>query len=226
MRTLPILVIILSLASCTVTGKYFAGDGFNNSSLTLNKDHSFAYVEFHDVGGANKITGHWSLNKRILKLNSYNRPSFVPNSVSAIHVKTLSKKLVVIQNMDVSANNTIVSFNDGAIIDSTIYLPVNDVIIDSSYTSLATGLYTNLDTIKSIKILKVNGWKDCGLTQTEFEVTNPDANYIRVFAQPYNHYNGMNFFFNTEWLIKNNKIYNWRTENNIFNKKIYLKKQR
>ena len=226
MRTVSVLFIILFFSSCTVTGKYFAGDGFNNTSLTLNKDHSFIFIDFHDIGGANKITGQWSLKNRILKLNSDNRPPFVPNSISAVQVKSLSHKLVVIQNMDVSAYKTIVSLNDGAIIDSTNYLPANDLFIDSSFTFLATGFYTNIDTIKSIRILKTNGWTDCGFTQTEFQVNNPNANYIRIFAQPYNHYYGMKYFYNTEWLIKNNKIYNWRQENNEFAKKAYLKKRK
>ena len=226
MKSLIIILVVLYLTSCTVTGKYFAGDGFNNTSLTLNKDHSFTFIDFLDVGGANKIIGRWSLKNNILKLNSDNKPPFIPNTVSFTQIKSLRNKLIIIQYMDISAYKVIVSLNNGAVIDSTISLRDMDLSTDNSLPMFVTGFYTNLDTLKSIEILDTKGWIDCGLTQTEFKADNSTFNYVKIFAQPYNHYYGMKYFYNTEWLIKNNRIYNWRTENNVFNMKFYLKRRR
>ncbi len=208
---------------CATTGKYFQGDGFNNQTLKLYKDHRFSYQYFQDVGGTTRIAGVWSKKRGVLILNGDNKPLFKPNSVTTDYKKSLPKKLIVIQNMDVPAGKAVVLLN-GNIIDTANYIPVDEHSYDSSLGFDFSGLYTDIETIKSVKVLKFLDCQDCGLTQNEFQIQDSLSNFIRIITRPYNQYFEMKFFYNTEWLLRGNKIYYWRHENNTFDKKRYLRK--
>jgi len=223
MKTLLTILILGIFSSCNITGHYFSGDGFNNTSISLANDHSFTYFEYHDAGGKSVIEGKWVIQNDTLVLNSTNKPSFHPNSIVSKQELNNGRKLIIIQYMDVDADGVIVSLNNGQEFDTTRYL--HDPLLRDSLSSFSiTGFYTDLDSIQEIQILKTNGWVDCGLLQSQFILSNPKATNIRIFAQPFNQYFGMRFLINTKWLLRNNKIYNRRKEDNTFDEKSYLKK--
>jgi hypothetical protein len=226
MRILLTLSILGVLSACTVTGKYFAGDGFNNMTLVLEKNQSFSLTTFNDVGGSQVINGTWSINNRVLTLNSTDKPPFIPNSISYKHLDSLPNKLIIIQYMDLPAYEAIVELNNVKI-DTTRDLGIlNEFYLPeiSSPSLPITAFYSDSDSIKSIKILNTKGWKDCSLIQDEFLIEDIKANFFQIFAQPFNQYFNMKYMYNTEWQFHHGKIYYWRYENKTFNKKYFLKK--
>lgn len=197
------------------------GDGFSNDKLTLSKD-TFSFRTFSDVGGATTFKGKWSRHGDILTLNSFNRPAFKPNSVREITGRERAKKLIVVQNLDVSAHRAVISINNGQEIDTLDHIDQKD--LDTYDLFFVTGAYTNISSIKSIKILNTNNWTDCVLRDSLFYVTNPGANVIIVYAQPYNFYAGMQYMIEQQWKFVGNKIYTWHTANDKWSKTFFLKR--
>lgn len=220
---LTTLFILLS-AGCKITGEYFSGDGFNNTELILKKDSTFIYKTFHDIGGTNVIEGKWTKHKNFIILNSNAKPPFKPNSLIEKQVPGQKKKLIIVQNMDVSAGRAIISVNNGQQTDTL------NVLMDSTYWGIeyplfVTGTYTNVTPIKSIRILRIDDWKDCVLRDSLFYVSNPASNLIIIYAQPYNQYYGMNYLVDAAWKLKRNRIYLWRQTKTKFAKDSYLRKR-
>lgn len=215
-------ILLLSISSCSITGKYYNGDAFNNTSLTLSKNNTFIYTEVHDVGGRKTIKGNWRFKKRVLILNSFNKPSFIPNSIEEKYDSLRHKKTVIIQLMDLPAWESIISINDGEVVDTT--KGSFSFLVDSVSSFPVTGIEFEAVPIKKIEILGINGWSNCVLTENVFNVNDPKSNYIRIFAKPLNHYSDMEFFIDSEWLVKRNKIYPWKDRNAKTIKNIYLLK--
>ena len=225
MRKLLIgIILIFVLFGCKITGNYFSGDGLNYTNFILNKDSTFTYETFNDIEGTTTIKGKWTKNKKILTLNSFEQPTFKPNSTYEKFIPNQDKKLIVIQNMDVSAYSTIISLNNGQEIDTLNFL-FDTTLRKYNFTFGVTGVYTTIDLIKNIRILKTNNWTDCVLKDSLFYISNPKANFIIIYSQPYNHYNGMNYFVNSEWELNHNKIYIWRQTKSKYNRNNYLQKK-
>lgn len=225
MKTITYLfTIAILISSCSITGKYFQGDGLNYHSMVLRKDSTFKYVYFNDLCGINVIEGKWSLKKDTLIINSKNQPDFKPSSVEEKYIHHLNEKLILIQNMDVSANRAVISINEDELIDTLNYI-YDTLLMDTTFPLFSTGIYVNIDSISSIRIVETDNWSDCILKDSLFQIKNPCSNFIRIYAEPYNHYYGMTYFTDTKWLIQNNKIYLWREENGDFDRIFFLKKR-
>ena len=224
--TLYILTTTLTLvfSSCKITGEYFGGDGFNNQYLKLNKDSTFIYETFHDIGGTKTLQGKWTKSKNILILNSNEQPKFKPNSTFEKVIPDQDKKLIIVQNMDVSAYHSIISLNNGKEID-TLRTIKDTTYWTDQFPLFITGIYTNIDKINSIRILQTDNWTDCVLKDSLFLISNPNSNLIIMYAQPYNQYNAMNYLVNVEWKIKGNRIYIWRETKSKYAKNSYLRKK-
>jgi hypothetical protein len=225
-KTIYILFIALVflITGCKITGKYFIGDGLGFESLTLSDDSTFVFVTFHDVGGSLIINGKWTLNKKIITLNSYEKPDFKPNSILEKTIPNQNKKLIIVQCMDVSAFEAVISINNGQETDS-LEVITDTIFSNDQYPFLVTGTYTTIDTVKKIHILQTNNWTDCVLKDSVFYVSDPKSNFIIIYAQPYNQYYGMKYLVNAEWKFTHNRIYNWRESKTRFAKDCYLKKK-
>lgn len=191
----------------------------------MNKDNTFKYTTFNDVGGTDVIEGKWSVYKDTLIINSNDQPEFKPSSVEEKIIPDLKKKVILAQNMDVFSSNTIISINEGELIDTLEFIQDSIFIVDTP-PYLLFGTYVDIDSIGSIRIIGVRGWTDCILKKNLFVLKNPYSNYIRLYIEPYNHYDGMNYFTDTKWLIRNNKIYKWRNKDGKFDRESVLKKRR
>jgi len=127
--------------------------------------------------------------------------------------------------MDVTSFQSVISLNDGDEMDTL------KVISDTAYWNdqfpiLVTGAYSNIDSVRNVRILKIDQFGDCVLKDSLFEISDPKSNCILIYAQPYNHYFGMKYFVDAEWKIKSNRIYIWRKTKTTFDKEVYLRKKK
>ena len=222
--TLYIIAIAVIFSSCKITGEYFRGNGFSYEYLKVNKDRTFTYERFNDIGGTKTIQGKWTKRKNTITLNSNEQPNFKPNSTFEKVIPNQDKKIIIVQNMDISAFKAIISINNSQVFD-TLKLLSDTAYLTEQFPDFVTGVYTNIDSIKSIRILQTNNLSDCVLKDSLFYTSNPKANLIIIYAQPYNHYFRMNYIVNAEWKFKFNRIYTWRKTKSKYSKNNYLRKK-
>jgi len=221
------IIIVVLFTSCSITGTYFVGDGFANKTLILKNNNEFVYKQFYDVGGfLPSINGTWTKNGNILTLNSNEQPAFKPNSIfDTLMQWNRNEKLIIFREMEYVmffTHKWVISINNGQEIDT---LDCCNDSIEKDFHYIGTATLSTIDSIGSIKILNTRNWTDCILKDSVFYISNPKSNLIYIFPDPYNMYYGAKYMVNTEWKIKNRKIYYWRTENGKYAKDAYLEKR-
>jgi len=228
MKPFVIYIILLTfLSGCSITGKYYVGgeNDFATEYIILRKDSTFKYLKSFDVGGTTIIEGHWKRKKDTLIINSFEKPPFTPSSIIEKFEPKLNGTFILVQNMDVSSYNSIISINNGVIIDTLRNLS-DPIFFDNTTPKNITGIKVSLDSIYSIKIIETNNWGDCVLKDSTFNVKNHKANLFRIYLQPYNRYYGMKYFVDTKWVIKKGRIYLWRNEENKYVSNYFFRKKR
>jgi hypothetical protein len=226
LKILVYISMFLFISGCKVTGDYFIFNGFSSVHFTIKKDSTFIYQTFSDAGGgSDTIKGRWTTNNGMIFLNSSAKPKFIPNTIYEKAEPNKNKKLIIIKLMDVDAFKAIISINNGREID-TLNM-INDTNYLNDFESIdLTGVYTHLDSVKNIRILKIDDLKDCLLEDSVFKISNPSSNVIIIYAQPYNHYWPMKYFVNTEWKLHNSRIYPWRKTRTKFDRQVFLSKKK
>ena len=216
MRTLVTTLTLLFIFSSnsernrTIAGLY--GECKNGylacDQLLLNKDSTFKYGLFYDVGGWKIWSGRWKVRKDTLILNSYNQPNFKLNSV--IESQNLERDFITIQifNIDQPAINASIEINDGQIIKNLDLFGVAEI-------------HERIK-LRKIKIHNTN-WSDCVLKDSVFLIKNENTNNIEIHTQPLNSYLS-EYFVDLRWLIKGNKIFPWHNWTGAYTKSYSLKR--
>jgi hypothetical protein len=231
MKKLIAIIIVIFFTSCSITGTYFTGDGLRYDKLILKNNNKFTYIQFSDVGGGHSINGKWTKNENILTLNSIEQPNYKPNSIFDTLIQwDRNEKLIVFGAIDYVMGFTdkwIISINNGQEIDTLDYCSeIHNIRKEFEFIPFGSAVFTTIDSIGSIKVINTQDrWTDCILRDSTFYISNSKSNIILIYPDPYNLYYGAQYMVNTEWKIKNRKIYIWRKGNGKYSNSYCLKKR-
>jgi hypothetical protein len=126
MKTLPLVMILLSFSACSIVGKKTLVYGkcskgyFACTQFELKKDNTFEYYIFMDVGGGNVIKGRWDVfNGDTLIMNTFTQPVNRKTYAVGKVVDTLSGTIkITMHDFEAPLYFSEVAINDGALKDT------------------------------------------------------------------------------------------------------------